>query len=237
MCTVLDKRCRLGLCVLLMVAGLVLFTQQYGIAVEPEEDEFTTEFDLTSCRFKTIGANPYFILIPGYQLVLEGEEDDEEIHLEITVLRDTEKIYLEGIGRIKTRVVEEREWIDDELVEVSRNFFAICRKTNDVYYFGEDVDIYEDGEIVSHEGSWRAGEDDAMPGIIMPGTFLLGSRYYQEVAPDVAMDRAEHMAMGAHQLNIESSLTQIPGKSRSVKTRPTGFEPVTYGLENRTGVT
>jgi hypothetical protein len=29
----------------------------------------------------------------------------------------------------------------------------------------------------------------------MPGTFLLGARYYQEIAPDVAEDRAENAAM------------------------------------------
>ena len=42
--------------------------------------------------------------------------------------------------------------------------------------------IVEDGRIVSHEGAWRAGVDGAQPGLIMPGTFLLGSRYFQEIA-------------------------------------------------------
>jgi hypothetical protein len=28
-------------------------------------------------------------------------------------------------------------------------------------------------------------------GMIMPGTILLGARYYQEIAPDVAFDKAE----------------------------------------------
>jgi hypothetical protein len=90
------------------------------------------------------------------------------------------------------RVVEEREWQDDELVEVSRNFFARCKETGDVFYFGEEVDLYEDGEIVGHGGAWLAGRDGALPGIIMPGRFLLGSRYYQEVAPDIALDRGEN---------------------------------------------
>ena len=30
----------------------------------------------------------------------------------------------------------------------------------------------------------------------MPGSFLLGSRYYQQMAPGVSMDRAEHVEMG-----------------------------------------
>ena len=117
------------------------------------------------------------------------------------MLEDIEPIHLDDLGTVRTRVVEEREWADGELVEVSRNFFAICCRTLAVYYFGEDVDIYEGGQIVGHEGAWRAGEDAAMPGLMMPGTFLLGSRYYQEFAPDVAMDRGENVAMG---LTIET---------------------------------
>jgi hypothetical protein len=167
------------------------------------DDEFTADFRLQDCWwFQTVGINPYFKLIPGYQLVLEGEEEDEgeivEIRAEITVLWDTQWIDLRDteVGRwIKTRVVEEREFEDGELTEVSRNFFAICKKTNAVYYFGEDVDIYEDGEIVSNKGEWRAGVNGAMPGLIMPGTFLLGAKYFQEVA-DTAADRGENTAMG-----------------------------------------
>jgi hypothetical protein len=162
------------------------------------EPIFTTDFRLEDCRFTTKGMNPYFFLKPGYQLVLEGEEDGEEILLVITVLNKRERIDLreEGIGKVKTRIVEEREWVDGELAEISRNFFARCKQANAIFYFGEDVDIYENGEIVSHEGAWRAGEDGALPGLFMPGTFLLGSRYLQELAPEVAMDRAENVDMG-----------------------------------------
>jgi len=178
---------------------------------------YTSQFDLESCGFTTTGQNPYFILIPGYQLILEGEEDDEEMRVAITVLGDTEKIFLDDLGNVHTRVVEEREWVDGELAEVSRNFFAVCRRTNDVYYFGEDVDIYEDGEIVSHDGAWRAGQDGARPGIAMPGTFLLGSRYYQEVAPDVALDRAEHVTTG---LTIETPAGLFTDAVQVLETTP-----------------
>jgi hypothetical protein len=101
------------------------------------------------------------------------------------------------IEGIETRVVEERETEDGELVEVSRNYFAICNRTNSVIYFGEEVDIYEDGVIVGHEGEWLAGVDGARPGIIMPGTVLVGARYFQEVAPGVALDRAEIVSLTA----------------------------------------
>jgi hypothetical protein len=88
-------------------------------------------------------------------------------------------------------VIEERETHKGVLVEVSRNFFAICNPSNDVFYFGEEVDMYEGGKVKDHEGSWQAGKDGAKPGLFMPARPLLGARYYQEVARGVAMDRVE----------------------------------------------
>ena len=92
---------------------------------------------------------------------------------------------------LETRVVEEREWKNGGLVEISRNYFAICDETKDVYYFGEEVDMFQGGVLSSHSGAWRSGEEDAKFGLIMPGDPTLGMKYYQEIAPGVAMDRAE----------------------------------------------
>ena len=167
--------------------------------------EFTSDFRTGDCQFKTVGANPYFILKPGYQRILES---DEEMSIE-TVLCKTKTINLDG-RRIKTRVYEERalEWDEDEeewvTVEISLNWFAICKQTNDVYYFGEWSRDCEDGfdenddceGDESNDGSWEAGVDGAMPGIMMPGTFLLGAKYFQEIAPPDAMDRGENREMG-----------------------------------------
>lgn len=163
--------------------------------------EFTTDFRLEDCTWSAWGRqNPYVSLRPGRQLVLEGEEDGTDLRVEITVLRQVETISFHTANGVPltvvARVIEEREFEDGEIVEVSRNFFARCVETSDIFYFGEEVDIYEDGEIVDHHGAWRAGEDGALPGLIMPATFLLGARYFQEMAPGVAEDRAENVAMG-----------------------------------------
>ncbi len=153
-------------------------------------DEFTDTFMLDRCTFATSGRNPFFPLIPGSQRLLQGTDDGELVQVLITTLEETLRV-----DGVRTRVVEEREWIDGELVEVSRNYFAHCVENGSVFYFGEDVDIYEDGEIVSHEGAWRAGRRGARAGCIMPGLALHGSRYFQEVAPGVALDRAEHISL------------------------------------------
>ena len=155
------------------------------------ETEYTTSLRAEDCTFSSTGRNPFFILEPNYQLVLAGGDASEAAEVTITVLNETRQV-----NGTETRVVEERESIGGELVEISRNFFAICEETNSVFYFGEEVDDYESGNIISHEGAWLAGEDANRAGVIMPGTILLGARYYQEIAPNVALDRAEIIDIG-----------------------------------------
>jgi len=151
------------------------------IAEAKQGRKWTDSFGQENCTFSSVGRNRFYILEPGYQLVLESNEEK----VIITVLSEIKKI-----GSIETRIVEEREEENGELKEVSRNFFAICKEHGDVFYFGEEVDDYEDGKIVRHSGAWRADQRDSKAGIIMPGTVLLGARHYQEIAPN-AMDRAE----------------------------------------------
>lgn len=166
-----------------------------------EAADFTSSFRLESCTWSAWGRqNPYMSLRPGRQLVLEGEEDGTEVRAEITMLPELETISFvtaKGVPvTVVTRVMEEREFEDGEIVEISRNWIARCVETSDIFYFGEEVDIFEDGELVGHEGQWRAGVDGALPGLLMPGSFLLGARYFQEVAPDVAEDQGENARMG-----------------------------------------
>jgi hypothetical protein len=147
---------------------------------------WTDHFNLVTCTWASTGSNDFFILQPGYQEILEGREGNRSVELVITVLGETRKI-----GSIETRIVEEREFHNGQLAEVSRNFFAVCAPANDIFYFGEEVDIYRNGKVVNHEGGWVAENDGARAGLFMPSRVLLGSRFYQELAPDVAMDRVE----------------------------------------------
>jgi hypothetical protein len=144
------------------------------------------EFAISKCNLLTTGRNEYFVLEPGFQLVLEGGDTK----LEITVLDETK-----NVGGVVTRVVEEREWKRGDLYEVARNYFAICEQTKDVFYFGEDVSFYENGKVVKNDGTWHAGNKGAKAGLMMPGTPKLNMKYYQEIAPEVAMDRAEIVSL------------------------------------------
>jgi uncharacterized Fe-S cluster protein YjdI len=143
------------------------------------------EFDISKCTMMTTGRNPYFVLEPGFQLVLEG--GDTKLH--ITVLNETKTV-----DGVLTRVVEEKEWKDGEVYEIAKNYFAMCEQTKDVFYFGEEVDFYEKGKIVKHDGSWLSGNGNRF-GLIMPGTPKLKAKFYQEIAPGTAMDRAEIVSL------------------------------------------
>jgi len=151
-----------------------------------EERSFDDSFAPDMKELMTTGRNPYFILEPGYRLVLEGGPE----RLVVTVLNETKVI-----DNVETRIVEERETKNGNPVEVSRNYFAISKRTNDVFYFGEDVDMYENGKVTKHDGSWLSGVSGARFGLIMPGEPRLHVRYYQEIAPNVAMDRAEIVSL------------------------------------------
>jgi hypothetical protein len=160
---------------------------------DPTQNEFTTQVD-----------NPYFPLPAGGQWVYVGKEQGAGIGLRITVTGETETFY-QGRDAVTTVEVEELEWEDadqdgvldpdEPLIERSLNYYAQTT-SGDVCYFGESVDIFEDGEIVSHEGAWRADDPDNAPGIFMPAEPAAGMTFQQESAPGVAEDEATITRLG-----------------------------------------
>jgi hypothetical protein len=139
-----------------------------------KDDHFmgwTTDFAAEKADLASTGRNPYFILEPGYFLILEKGDTQ----LTITVRDETKKV-----DGVECRVVEETETKGGKVEEKAKNYFAISKRTNSIFYFGEDVG-----------GAWLSGEKGARFGLVIPGTPLLKGRYYQEIAPGVALDRAE----------------------------------------------
>jgi len=161
---------------------LLLVSAAAGVGAGQQDGSWTSEFNVEKGELVATGRNPYFVLEPGYQLILESGSE----RLVITVLNETRMV-----DGVETRVVEERETKSGQVVEVSRNFFAISTRTNSVFYFGEDVDMYKDGKVASHDGAWLSGQNGARFGLMMPGQVLLKAKYYNEVAPRAAMDRSE----------------------------------------------
>jgi hypothetical protein len=198
--------------IVVAAAGILASSAAYAQG-KPKDSGWQEKFDLSSCNLLTTGKSEYFILEPGFQLVLEGGDTK----LQITVLDETKVI-----DGVTTRVVEEKEWKDGKLYEIAKNYFAMCEQTKDVFYFGEDVDFYENGKVVKHDGTWHAGVNGNRAGLIMPGTPKPQMKYYQEIAPGVAMDRAEIVSLN------ETCKTPAGSFSRCLKVKEgSALAPVT----------
>jgi len=170
--------------VLLFMAA-ILAVAGFGWPSDP--GGWRATFSVDKKALAATGTNPYFLLTPGHRLYYEHGKDT----LTTTVLNETKVV-----DGVETRVVEDRETKNGQLAELTRDYYAIDPATKDVYYFGEDVDVYRDGKVVSHEGSWLSGVKGARFGLMMPGQVKRGFKHYQEQAPGVGMDRAEIVATG-----------------------------------------
>ena len=148
----------------------------------PHNAGWRERFELDKTTLLPTGSNRYIPMQPGRVLLLKNGADT----LTITVLPETREV-----DGVRAGILEERETKGGRLAEISLNFLATDPKTNDVYYFGEDVDNYRNGKIVSHDSAWRAGVAGARFGLMIPGMPAVGQRFYQEIAPKVAMDRVE----------------------------------------------
>jgi len=161
--------------IVLAAGGSVMTDGQSGSA-------WRDRFAVSKANLLSTGTNSFITMQPGRILKLIHGVDT----LTVTILPDTQVI-----DGVTTGVLEERETKKGELVEVSRNFMATDKTTGDVYYFGEDVDIYKNGKITGHESAWRAGTNGARFGLMIPARPTVGDKFYQEIAPRVAMDRVE----------------------------------------------
>ncbi len=119
----------------------------------------------------------------------EGESDGEHERTEVLVTSDAKDI----LG-VTCTVVSDRVWVDDELAEETLDWYAQDQAGN-VWYFGEDSKEIEDGSVVSTKGSWEAGVDGAMPGIVMPAQPQTGASYRQEYYAGEAEDMAEVLSL------------------------------------------
>jgi hypothetical protein len=174
-----------------MLAVVVLVSAcAAGPVVDPGDDGvYQPEIDPE--MFVATIDNPYLPLTPGSQWVYEGTSDGESERIEVTVLDEKREV----MGIMAT-VVRDVVSVDDEVVEDTLDWYAQDMSGN-VWYLGEEVRDYEGGVLVGTGGSWEAGVDGALPGIVMPATPVVGDAFRQEFYPGEAEDMFEILGVGA----------------------------------------
>ena len=128
--------------------------------------------------------NSYFPLVPGSVWEYRGETDEGTETNRVEVLSETQVVH-----GVTAAVVWDRVYLDDELIEETRDWYAQDAEGN-VWYLGEDSKEIEGGVVVSTDGSWEWGVDDALPGVLMwanPAAHR-GAEYRQEFYEDEAED-------------------------------------------------
>jgi hypothetical protein len=146
--------------------------------------------DISPADFVDGVDHPYLPLAPGSSWVYEGTADGEVERIEVVVTPERRQVM--GISAV---VVRDTVTAAGELVEDTFDWYAQDRDGN-VWYLGEETREYEGGEVSSTAGSWEAGVDGALPGIVMAARPTVGHAYRQEYYRGEAEDLAEVVRLG-----------------------------------------
>ena len=149
--------------------------------VEIDPADFTTEID-----------NPYWPMTPGSRWVYSETDSEGTRQRVVVTVTDRTKQIANGV---ETRVVRDVVTEGGQPVEVTDDWYAQDSAGN-IWYMGEDTAEYENGKVVSREGSFEAGVDGAQPGIIMPADPQVGMTFRQEYYAGEAEDEGEIVLLG-----------------------------------------
>jgi hypothetical protein len=125
-------------------------------------------------NFTDVIDNEYFPLPPGRVCTFTANSLDGEETIVVTVLQETKTI----LG-VTCTIVRDVVSLEGVVIEDTHDWYAQDLDGN-VWYFGEDVSNYENGVFQDKEGSFEAGVDGALPGIIMMAHPVLEMPYRQE---------------------------------------------------------
>ena len=172
--------------------GKLVETKTDGVADAVAERVARGEEVLKGVKFSNPRniTNPYLPLSSTKQDILEGMEGGAKFRVERTAKPDLRKTFKVGEQIVETLVFEDRAYEDGKLIEVALDYFA-QDDTGTVFYLGEDVDEYEDGKIIGHEGSWLYGKDTPAPGVIFAAKPAVGQKWRTEDVSDEIGEKNE----------------------------------------------
>jgi len=149
-------------------------------------------FPVDPADFTTKITNRYWPLKRGDHWVYRETNAEGEVQRNDVVVTDETK----KIMGIDAAVVHDTVRLAGKLTEDTHDWYAQDAEGN-LWYFGEDTAEYENGKPKTKEGSWEAGVDGALPGIIMPANPQVGMTYREEYYKGHAEDGAEVISTDA----------------------------------------
>jgi hypothetical protein len=171
-------------CLFLVLVALAAGCGGDGTECPPIDTSYQPTID--PAAFVAAVDNPLYPLAPGTKLTYQ---EGESSVVEVVVLSETKVI----LG-VTCTTVHDTVTLSGELIEDTYDWYAQDVDGN-VWYFGEDTKEYRGGKVVSTEGSWEAGVDGALPGLIIPATPTVGQTFRQEYYACQAEDMGEILAL------------------------------------------
>jgi hypothetical protein len=149
--------------------------------VELDPASFTADVD-----------NRYWPMKPGTRWTYrEVDEEGKEVVVVVTVTGETKEL----ANGITARIVRDTVTEDGEVIEDTFDWYAQDADGN-VWYLGEDTAEFENGKVKTKAGSWEAGVDGALPGVVIPAQPVDDMKYRQEYYAGEAEDNGEVLAVG-----------------------------------------
>jgi hypothetical protein len=154
----------------------------------PQGDDPVT---LDPAAFSATIDNPYWPMTPGTRWTYrETDPEGDELIVVVVVTFDTRKI----ANGITARVVRDTVYRGDTIIEDTFDWYAQDRD-GAIWYLGEDTAEFENGQVSSTGGSFEAGVDGALAGIVIPADPQPGVQYRQEFSAGQAEDNGEILAL------------------------------------------
>jgi hypothetical protein len=166
--------------------------------------------------------NPFFPLKPGTTFIYEGQTSEGFEHDEFAVTHVTRVIL--GVTCVEVRDTRK---LDGVLVEDTRDWFAQDLAGN-VWYFGENTTLVDNGLPVDLSGTWTGGVDGAQPGIVMEAHPAIGDFYRQEFLLGEAEDLAEVSSLTDSVTVPYGSFTNCLKTTESAPIAPGDISPKYY---------
>src|SRR5437868_9909084 len=139
--------------------------------------------------------NPYLPFGTLKQDILIGKSGTQSARVERSTLNRTKTFMFHG-EPVETMIVVDKDFVGGQLQEITSDYFA---ESDDggVYYFGEDVDEYQNGKIVGHNGAWHYGVNTDFLGLIIPGRPQVGQKFQAENVPGITKEDDEIVSVTA----------------------------------------
>lgn len=194
-----------------VIVGLVAMLGSACSSARTESEKYSVDID--PGNFVAGIDNAYFPLAGGKTFIYEGDTEKGLEHIEVVVLPETREVM--GIA---ATAVRDTVTVDGVLIEDTIDWYAQDSDGN-VWYMGEDVTNYDGGVATDKSGSWEAGIDGALPGIVMyadPAAHS-GETYRQEYYPGKAEDMAEIVSVDGQ---VNSPLGTFEEVVQTLETTP-----------------